>query len=196
VRIKDKIIQLFEESPGIHSLKDLTKVGAYRNLVRNLVHENVLEEVTHGFYKLAGYEPEMRFDYVEIAAIIPKGIFCLTSSLSFHNLGTQMPDQYHIAIPSNTAATTRKEYPIKSYFYSDAAYKTGIEEYGPIKVYSIAKTVADCFKFRNKIGLDVALEALKCSIKEKRATIPKILEMAEVCRVKKIIMPYLEAYTS
>ena len=193
---KDQIINYLNKNPGIHSLRELVEAGAYKHLVRNLVHENILEEVCRGFYKLADYEPETHFDLEEIAAVVPRGVFCLISALSFHNIGTQMQNQYHIAIPSKMAATTRKDYPIKSYFYSEKVYKAGIEKHNSIKVYSVAKTVADCFKFRNKIGLDVALEALKYSIKEKRASIAEIIEMAEVCRVKKIMMPYLEAYTS
>ena len=190
------ILSYFKVNPGIHPLKDLTEIGAYRNLVRKLVNDNILTEVSRGYYQLPGYEPETSFDLVEVSSIVQNGVFCLASALFIHGVGTQMPNNYHIAIPIGQSATQKKDYPIKTYYYSPAIYNTGIEDHGEIKVYSVAKTVADCFKFRNKIGIAVALEALKYSLREKKTTIPEIFEMAEICRVKKVIMPYIEGYLS
>lgn len=193
---REGIISFFEKNPGVHPLKRLVELGAYRNLVRTMTEELILEEVSRGHYQLAGYEPENYFDLREVSSIIPNSVFCLISALYFHNIGTQIPRQYHIAIPSTQAATIRKDYPVKTYFFSEKPYKAGIEIHDGIKVYSIAKTVADCFKYRNKIGLDVAMEALKYSISNKRTTIAEIFEMAEVCRVKNVMMPYVQGYIS
>ena len=193
---KEEIVSFFENNPGIHPLKRLVELGAYRNLVRKMTKEQILEEVSRGHYQLAGYEPETHFDLHEISSIIPNSVFCLISALYFHNIGTQVPRQYHIAIPSNQAATTRKNYSIKTYYYSEKSYQAGIENHDGIKVYSIAKTIADCFKYRNKIGLNVAMEALKESISNKRTTMAEIFEMAEICRVKNVMMPYVQGYIS
>jgi predicted transcriptional regulator of viral defense system len=160
-----------------------------------MVKENVLEEVSRGYYQLAGYSPEY-FDLEEISAIIPNGVFCLISALYYHNIGTQIPREYYISIPIGINPTERKEYNVRNFYYSEKVYKAGIEQHGNIRVYSVAKTVADCFKFRNKIGLDVALEALKEVLRNRSASVQEIIEMADICRVKKIIMPYMEAYNS
>ena len=189
------ILNYFKDVPGIHSLKELTAVGGYPNLIRKLTSENILEEVSRGYYKLTTWEPE-QFGLEEIAAIVPEAVFCLVSALDFHNIGTQIPHDYHIAIPIGKRAPQRIEYSIHSYFYSEKVYKSGIETHGAIKVYNVAKTVADCFKFRNKIGLDVALEALKETLSRKKATIADIIAYAEICRVKKVMMPYLEAFSA
>lgn len=150
-----QIVNFFNKSPGIHSHKELLEAGAYHHLLRKMVKENVLEEVSRGYYQLAGYSPES-FDLEEISAIVPKGVFCLISALYFHNIGTQIPREYYLAIPIGVNPTERAQYSISNFFSSEKVYETGIETHGNIRVYSIAKTVADCFKFKNKIGLDVA----------------------------------------
>ena len=193
---KEDIVSFFEKNPGIHPLKKLIEVGAYRNLVRNMTKANVLEEISRGYYQLAGYEPERHFDLLEVSSIVPNGVFCLISALYFHNIGTQIPRQYHIGVPSHQAATTRKDYPLKTYFFSEKSYNAGIETHDGIKVYSVAKTVADCFKYRNKLGLDVAMEALKESLSNKITTIAEVFEMAEINRVKNVMMPYIQGYLS
>jgi predicted transcriptional regulator of viral defense system len=188
-------LNFFKHSPGIHTHKELLEAGAYPNLLRKLVKENALVEVSRGYYQLAGYSPEA-FDLEEISAIIPNGVFCLISALSFHNIGTQVPREYYVAIPIGTNSTERKEYTIRNFFYSEKVYNAGIEKHGNIRVYGIAKTVADCFKFRNKIGLEVALEALKEVLHSRSATVQEIIAMADICRVRKVMMPYMEAYSS
>ena len=194
IKKTDKIIKLFNNSSGVHSYKEIVNVGAYPSLVRKLVKDGILEEVTRGYYRLAGQDEPEYTDMDEISVIIPKGVFCLFSALSFHNIGTQKAFEYHIAIPNGKWVPSHPEFNFKIYQFGEKSYKSGIEHYGHIKVYSIAKTVADCFKFRNKIGQDVALEALKDVIITKRATISDILDQAEICRVKKVIIPYLESF--
>jgi predicted transcriptional regulator of viral defense system len=190
---KEQIINLYKQNPGIHSFKELMSAGAYPAMVKKLVQDNVLEDVTKGFYRLAGQEESEFSDIETIAAILPEGVFCLFSALNFHNIGTQKSFDYHLAIPYGKRPPERKEFSIHTYRFSEKSYNSAIESYGCIKVYSIAKTVADCFKFRNQIGMDVALEALKDVINNKRATISDILDQADVCRVKKVMMPYLES---
>jgi predicted transcriptional regulator of viral defense system len=191
----EKLIKYFTKKPGIHSHKELVVTGAYPNLIRKLVREGMLEEVSRGFYQLAGYTPERfeLFDKEEVMAIMPRAVLCLISALDYHNIGTQRPRGYYVAIPIGTRCTRKKDYNIKPFYYSKKVYEAGLEQHGNIRVYSIAKTIADCFKFRNKIGLDIVLEALKEVVKERKCTINELIKMAEICRVKNIIMPYLEA---
>ena len=170
------------------------EVGAYSSLIRKLVANGILEEITRGYYKLAGQDETEYSEMEGISVIIPHGVFCLISALSFHNIGTQKAFEYHIAIPNGKWIPSHTEFNYHIYQFGEKSYISGIEHYGRIKVYSIAKTVADCFKFRNQIGQDIALEALKDAIKNKRTTISDILDQAEVCRVKKVIIPYLESF--
>ena len=192
---KDQIINFYKQEPGVHSFKELVTAGAYTAMLKKLVQNNILEEVTKGFYRLAEQEESEFSDMETIAAILPEGVFCLFSALNFHNIGTQKSFDYHLAIPYGKRAPERKEFSIHTYKFSEKSYNSSIENHGRIKVYSIAKTVADCFKFRNQIGMDVALEALKDVINNKRAAISDILDQADVCRVKKVMMPYLESYS-
>lgn len=154
--------------------------------------QNILEEVSHGYYMLKE-QAELISDRDIVAKLVPHGIYCLISALDFHNIGTQKAFDFHMAIPHSKRVPIRPEYSIVTYKFSEKSYKSGIEYHGNIKVYSPAKTIADCFKFRNQIGLDVALEALKDVIRNKTATIAEIIDHAETCRVKNIIMPYLES---
>ena len=190
-----KVVKLYEEVPGVHSFKELMDVGAYSALVKKMVNENILEEVTKGFYRLVSQEELEHSDLDTIAAIVPEGVLCLLSALSFHNIGTQKAFEYHLAIPNSKRPPQRYEFAIHTYKFGRKSYESGIEQYGRIKVYSVAKTVADCFKFRNQIGMDVALEALKDVLNNKRTSIAELLDQAEVCRVKNVMMPYLEAYS-
>ena len=191
----EKLLDFFAKKPGIHSHKELVETGAYPNLIRKLAHEGILEEVSRGYYQLPGYAPERfeLFDKEEVMAIMPKAVLCLLSALDYHNIGTQRPQGYYVAIPIGTRCTRNKDYNIKPFYYSKKVYEAGLEKHDNIRVYSISKTVADCFKFRNKIGLAVALEALKEVIRDRKCLISELIEMAEVCRVRKIIMPYMEA---
>jgi predicted transcriptional regulator of viral defense system len=195
MKTTDNIVKFYETSPGVHTLKELESIGAYANLVRDLVAHGTLEEVARGLYRLTEQEESEHINFEAIAVAIPHAVFCLISALDFHNIGTQRPFEYHIAIPKGKRAPHRQDFTIESYQLSGQSYEAGIEEHGRIKVYSVAKTVADCFKFRNQLGLDVALEALKDVLRNKRATVAELLEMAEVCRVKKVMMPYLESLT-
>lgn len=192
---EEQIINLYRCHPGVHTFKELVNAGAYTVMLKRLVRENVLKEVTKGFYSLVDQEESEFSDLETIAAIVPEGVFCLFSALNFHNIGTQKSFEYHLAIPYGKRPPQREEFSIRTYKFSEKSYNSGIENHGRIKMYSIAKTVSDCFKFRNQIGMDVALEALKDVMKNKRAPIADILDQAEVCRVKKVMIPYLESYS-
>ena len=189
---RDKIVAYCKKQPGVHSRRELVDAGAYPALIRKLVSEDILEEVSRGYYRLVGQEVDFE-GLATVAKIVPQGVFCLLSALSYHNIGTQNPHEYHIAIPKSKWIPDRPEFTLQVYQFGDKAYQSGIETHGVIKVYSIAKTVADCFKFRNQIGLDVALEALKDALKNKKVKVSEIIDQAEVCRVRNVMMPYLES---
>jgi predicted transcriptional regulator of viral defense system len=124
-------------------------------------------------------------------------VVCLVSALSFHQLGTQLPSKVWLAIPQGTSYPRVRDLPVRFYKFSRSTHALGIEEHhlpgGTVRVYSPAKTVVDCFKFRNKIGTDVAIEALSDCLRKGRATVAQINECAVACRVAKVMRPYMEA---
>lgn len=138
--------------------------------------------------------------YPDIAAVFtryPHAVLCLTSALSFHGVGTQLPGAVHIAVPSGTKAP-RFAYPrVVRFTMNRAALDAGVEEHDmdgtTVPIFSVAKTVADCFKFRNRIGFDVALEALQDAVHSRKATPAQVMEFARIDRVQNIVRPYLEA---
>lgn len=136
-------------------------------------------------------------DFVTVAMRIPQGVICLVSALAFHELTTKVPHEVQVALKAGSEKP-RLDYPPTKYFWvSGRAFSEGVEVHKvdgvKVRVYSVEKTLADCFKFRNKIGLDVALEALRLWAPKNRRKWDKLLHNAKVCRVERILRPYLEA---
>jgi predicted transcriptional regulator of viral defense system len=156
----------------------------------------LLVQEGRGLYRLAGVQIWSDPDLAIVSLRIPKGVICLISALYFHHLTTQIPHEVHIALPKDSEKP-RLEYPPARFFWiSPKSFEAGIEEHivdhVTVRVYSLAKTIADCFKFRNKIGMEVALEALREGIRQNRCTPDQILHFARINRVERIVLPYLE----
>jgi predicted transcriptional regulator of viral defense system len=128
---------------------------------------------------------------------VPKGVVCLISALAFHRLTTQIPHAVYLAIPANDQAPAMQYPPLRIFWYSKPVYESGIEEVTldgtPVRVYSAEKTLADCFKYRNKLGIDVCTEALNLYRQRGRMKLDQIEQFAKVCRVERVMRPYLEA---
>jgi predicted transcriptional regulator of viral defense system len=131
------------------------------------------------------------------SAAVPQGVICLLSALRFHGLGTQLPSQVWIAIDRRARRPGLKYPPLRVVRYTGSALTEGIREHRvegqPVRVYGVTKTLADCFKYRNKIGLDVALEALREAWRSRRFTMDELERYARICRVQRVMRPYLEA---
>ncbi|MCJ7543311.1 MAG: transcriptional regulator [Phycisphaerae bacterium] len=153
--------------------------------------------VSRGFYRLAELPPLGNPDLVAACSAIPKGVICLVSALAFHGITTQVPHQVDLAIEQKVKRPRVAYPPIRVFWFSGGAFTKGVEKHildgVPVRVYSPAKTVADCFKYRNKIGLDIALEALRLCRKEKKASVDELMKFGRICRVASIMRPYLEA---
>jgi len=190
----EKIIDLARKR-GVIRAADVEDAGASRTLLPYLADKGELRRVSRGAYALADYQPEHE-TLLAAAAGVPHGVICLLSALQFHEITTQMPMETWIAIKRGTHMPTCKGINLQVMKLTGPAFSEGIEEHDAdgirIRVYSPAKTVVDCFKFRNKIGLDVALEALKEGHREKRFTTSELHQAAKVCRVTNIIRPYEE----
>lgn len=176
---------------------DVRQQGWPPQLLLSLARAGKLKRVARGLYSLPETEITEHQAALEVCQRVPKAVLCLLSALQFHEVGTQMPHAVWIALPEGTQ-TPALDYPtLRVARLRGAAYSEGIEtvtSYGaPIRVYSVAKTVTDCFKFRHKMGLDVALEALKDAWRAHKITMAEITHFAKINRVEKVMQPYLEA---
>lgn len=180
-------------------LSQLYALGISRSslnrVLRELTDAGEIRRVHRGVYQLAT-ETDSADSWVLATRAMSEGVLCLLSALAFHQLGTQMPTDVWIALPKS-AYRPKVDYPPVWYVhFSGDAFSTGIEEHqrqgGKVRVYSVAKTLADCFKFRNQIGLDVAIEALKDAWLQRRVSINDLMSMAKICRVESVIKPYIE----
>ena len=182
---------------GLLRASDLDAIDAPRVMLTRLTVAGLLEKIGRGLYRLPESQGSEHESLVTIATKVPQAVFCLLTALQFHELTTQLPRQVWIAMPRGSH-TPRLDYPpIKMVQFTGEAYSAGVEEVErdgvKLRVYGVAKTVADCFKHRNKIGLDVALEALKDARARNRATVDAIWRFAKVCRVANVMRPYLES---
>ncbi|KAB2925869.1 MAG: hypothetical protein F9K25_16515 [Candidatus Contendobacter sp.] len=182
---------------GLLRSSDLDALGVPRVYLTRLTASSRLEKVGRGLYRL----PESAlFEHDSLAIIatrVPQAVFCLLTALQFHKLTTQLPRQIWIAMPRGSHLPRIDYPPVKMVQYSGAAYAQGIENHERdqviLRVYSVAKTVVDCFKHRNKIGLDVALEALREARERNQVSADELWRYAKICRVANVMRPYLEA---
>ncbi len=192
----DRILEL-ARSKGILRTRDVDGAGASRALLASLTAEGRLLKLGRGLHTLPD-RPASEYDgFAEVATRSPSGVLCLLSALRFHDLTTQQSSDVWLAIPHKARAPRFDYPPLRVVRMSGLAMTEGVEiadlAGAQVRVFSVAKTVADCFKFRNKIGLDVALEALHEAWNGKRATMDDLWRYAEICRVANVMRPYLEA---
>lgn len=176
---------------------DLQGVGAARVLLTRMTASGQLEKVGRGLYRLPGVNASEHETLVTVATKVPQAVFCLLTALQFHGLTTQLPRQVWIAMPRGSHVPRLDYPPLKMVQFTGEAYSEGVEVFErdqvSLRVYGVAKTVADCFKHRNKIGLDVALEALRDARSQKKASADDLWHFAKICRVANVMRPYLEA---
>ena len=182
---------------GLLRTRDLARDRIPRTTLSRLVESGQLTQVSRGLYALPRQTRSGQHQLAEVAARSPLGVFCLLTALRFHQLTTQSPHEVWHTIP-NKAHVPRLDYPpLRIVRFSGPSLTEGVESHTvdgvAIRVYSVAKTVADCFKYRNKIGLDVALEALRECRREKRASNDELWHYARLCRVANVMRPYLES---
>lgn len=182
---------------GLLRASHLHELGIARVVLTRLVSSGALERVARGVYRLPGKQGAEHESLATIAVKVPQAVFCLLTALQIHGLTTQLPRQVWVAMPQGSHAPKMDYPPIKMVQFSGDAYAQGVEvvqaEQVALRVYGVAKTVADCFKHRNTIGLDVALEALKETLRTRKASADELWRFAKVCRVANVMRPYLEA---
>ena len=171
--------------------------GIHRRTLYSMRDNGKLEALSRGVFVLASAPLPESPDVAAVMRRIPRAILCLVSALEYHGIGTQIPNAVQIALPRNVRPP-KIGYPrVQVFNMSDATFRAGVEEHSmagaPIRVFSVAKTVADCFKYRNKIGLDVAIEALQEVVRSRSASPAQIMEFARIDKVESVIGPYLAA---
>lgn len=176
--------------------QDVIKAGYHPQTLARLVAEGAIERVAPGQYRFSESERTEQQGLVVVAAASPKAVICLLSALSFHQIGTQVPAEVWVALERRSRAPRIAHPPLRVVRFSGKAMTEGIEKHRidgqVVRIYGVAKTIADCFKYRNKIGLDVGLEALKDGWRKRRFTIEEIEKFAKICRVERVMRPYLE----
>ncbi len=192
----EKILRLARQR-GVLRVRDLAEHGIHPEYLRRLCAAGLLQRSGRGLYMLADGDYSANVTLVAATRRVPHGVICLLSALRFHEIGTQLPHEVWMMIEKR-AARPRVDHPRMRFFRaSGEAFTSGVERHpidgAEVAIYGVAKTVADCFKYRNKVGLDVALEALRECLRERRATIDDLWKHARICRVERIMRPYLEA---
>ncbi len=193
----DRAVEIFKDHGGVLRTAQALRAGIHPGTLYALRDSGVIERMSRGLYRLADSQPLGNPDLVSVSVRISAGVICLISALSFHELTTQIPHEVHVALPHG-AEEPRLEYPpTRTYRFSGQAYTEGVEIHDvdgfAVRIYSPEKTLADCFKFRNRVGLDAAIEAIRFYKERKRVDVEALMEYAAICRVSRIIRPYLEA---
>jgi predicted transcriptional regulator of viral defense system len=192
----ENLLKLAREKGVLRSC-DLDKFGIPRVYLSRLCEKGLLYRASRGVYIRADSDITENHDLAQVARRVPDGVVCLISALQFYNIGTQIPHKLWIAIGEKDRRPRLEYPPVRVVRFSGEARTAGVDiheiEGVSIKIYSIAKTIADCFKYRNKIGLDVALEALRECRRAKLCSMDDLWTNAKICRVANVMRPYLEA---
>lgn len=199
----DRLLQAFTQKPVQYSSELIVDLGVsqaslFRLLAKSQA-EGAIIRVGRGLYQQAEHYAQQD-PWLAAQRLYPAGVLCLLSALAFHQLTTQSPSLVWVAVARNAWRKQASFPPIQPVHMSNKALLAGIElhprEGGNVRVYSVAKTVADCFKFRNRIGVDIAIEALREGWAAQKFNLTELNEMASVCRVQNIMRPYVEALTA
>ena len=186
---------------GIIRTQEALRRGIHRRTIYGLRDDGVLLSTSRGLYRLADMESfPMEIDLVNVTKLVPHGVICLISALFFHELTTQIPHEIWLAV-DRKARKPKVDYPpVRSIFFTGLCFREGIEVHRimeqDVRIYNAPKTVIDCFRWRNEVGLDVALEAARSYLKRRGASPAMLMDYAKLCKVEKLVTPYLEAMIS
>jgi predicted transcriptional regulator of viral defense system len=193
---RGRTLRLARRRGGL-AARELAEAGIHRQILSRLVESGELERVARGLYRVPDQPLTEHHGLAVASAAVPHGVICLLSALAFHGIGTQLPHEIWMAIERRARRPTLRHPPLRIVRPSGRAFSEGIEthrvEGQTVRVYGVAKTLADCFKYRNKIGLDVALEALREAWRARRFTMEDLERYAAICRVQRVMRPYVEA---
>jgi predicted transcriptional regulator of viral defense system len=192
----ERAVRLLVEKGMVRRREFLCSGVAPETLAR-LVRKGRVSRIARGLYQKAAIRPVAERTLAEVSKMVPRGVVCLVSALQFHGLTSEVPAQTWIAIPSSDWRPSVAYPPVNPLFFGQKAYSIGIEthriEHVPVRIYGVAKTIVDCFRYRNKVGIDRALDALRRALADGRCSSDEILALAETLRAARVVIPYLEA---
>ncbi len=189
--------EIFRAHGGTMRTGDALDAGIHPRTLYALRDRGELTRLSRGVYRLAEEEPLAHADLVTVALRVPKAVICLISALAFHELTTEVPHAVYIAIPTDAKEPRLRELPLKVFEFGGDAYTEGVQTHEldgtSVSIYSPEKTLADCFKFRNRVGKNTAIEALKSYAERGDVKVDEMMRYARICRVDGVMRPYLEA---
>lgn len=193
----DRAKKIFKKHGGILRTSQALQAGIHPGTLYAMRDSGKLEVISRGVFRLSDIPPLGNPDLVTVASRVSQGVICLISALAFHKLTTQIPHEVHVALRRG-AEEPRVDYPpLKTYRFTGEAFTAGMDIHDldgiGVRIYSPEKTLADCFKFRNKVGLDTVIEAIRFYRERKKIKVDDLMRYASVCRVNKTMRPYLEA---
>ncbi|HLV01046.1 MAG TPA: type IV toxin-antitoxin system AbiEi family antitoxin domain-containing protein [Acidobacteriota bacterium] len=187
---------VFRDHGGILRTSQAIREGIHPRTLYEMRDAGLIERLSRGLYRLADLPPLEDPDFVSVALKVPGGVVCLISALAFHDLTTTIPHEVYLALEKGAERPQFRHPPVRLFWFSPETFRAGIETHqidgGEVRIYTPEKTLADCFKFRNKIGLDVALEALKRYQHRHTFNLERLIHFARICRVENVMRPYLE----
>lgn len=189
--------KIFLENGGQLRMSEAINRGISRYMLYKLRDKGIIEQISRGVYRLRELPEIGNPDLVTVSLRYPSAVVCLVSALAFHGITTQIPHSVSVAVPRGSRAPSLDYPPVSPHQFSKNAYTAGIETHQidgvSVKIYNMEKTLADCFKFRNKIGMDIVLESLKLYRDRKKFNLAGLIKYGEICRVEEAMKPYLEA---
>lgn len=195
-----RAIEVFRDAGGLLSMAEALRAGVHRRQLYQLRDDGALEVIERGLYRLVEIDESAFPDLVTVAKKVPSGVICLISALAYHEITTQIPHYVYVALPQKAHTPTLGYPPLRCFWYSDKLLTTGVEEVRlggcQINIFDREKTLVDCVKFRNKIGMDIVLESLKMYWNSSQVNLDKLFGYAAQFRVKRILQPIMETITS
>jgi predicted transcriptional regulator of viral defense system len=196
---RDRLLELAQRR-GVITAGDVAGANIHSQQITRLVADGVLERIARGLYRLTDHSITEHHGLVVAARAVPHGVICLLSALDYYGIGSQLPNEVWVAIERCAGTPVVRGFPLKIVRFSGAGFSEGITthriEGEDVRVYGVAKTLADLFKHRNTVGLDVALEALREAWRERSFTMEELDRAARACRIERVIRPYVEAVIS
>lgn len=193
-------IAVFRKAGGILTMSEAMALGIHRRELYALRNRGDLEAISRGLYRLTDMPGPSLPDFIPVAKKIPNGVICLISALAFHEITTQIPHFVYVALPAQAHKPAISHPPMRFFWYSPKLLTTGVQEHSidgcTVAIFDVEKTLVDCVKFRNKIGMDVVLEALKMYWQSKKTNLNRLFEYAKLFRVEKVLKPIMETIVS
>jgi predicted transcriptional regulator of viral defense system len=195
-----QVYTLFHQAGGVLRMAEALHLGIHRRELYHLRDSGQLEVLSRGLYRLKSTKEAQFPDFIPAAKKVPRGVICLISALAFHGITTQIPHFVYLAIPRNAYKPTISHPPMRYFWYSEKMLKTGVLRHHVVgcsfKIFNLEKTLIDCVKYRNKIGMDVVLEALKMYWRRGKPNLNKLMDYARLFRVERVLKPIIETIIS